>query len=411
MFKLKFTASNKKTIEQLKESGLKKYSNLLTDDGFWIQNATLNEMKGIACSLNRLDINPIQVEIVGHEDVEFKYDDVLKKVFLSDLSEKWEVEQSVMYAINAFETVEHFEDKFNKSVLLFSQSEVEEASVGLFEDMRYYSLRFKINTFDRIQKFYQKNIDFGESKDVWAKAHSTESLKEILVSTENESVTREELFQLFNIMPNMQDSIIPILIFEGVLYSRIEEDDELRYIKQSDVSNKKIELAKGGDRSNTRVIEIDGEVELMVQKVMTQKFMLRTRFHNKELVDLADTEYLLKPMIGTRSREDNGDSISFRGAYNRFLNCKEQFEANIDHKNFTPKTIQQCGKAYYVSRFIEEGAELPDALRMTCKRFGDWTYLEDESKENGIQANRQRVARLKKVWEVYENDGSKGKRA
>lgn len=404
MLKLKFEADYKEISKILTENGDKALVKFINEDGYWLAEATLPQMKKLGVALNNLDSSiEVKATLEDYEGVDFVYDDILKKIFLVDLSERWEVQKSLEYAINAMESVEVFEKKYGKSFMFFTTEEVEETAVGLFDHRLYYSLRFRINLYDRVQKFYDKDVGIGENAKSWLLAYNAENLGELLQAAGDEVLTRDELIKLFEIMPNMQDSIIPILIFEGVRYSKTEETDELRYLKSNNVKDGKLILEPGGSKADSRIIEIDKDVEMMIQKAMTQKLMIRVVKHNKHLVETVDSPYVLRPVKGVRMRDDNSLAMSRSGVYNRINLCQDQFEATMDGKKFTPKLLEQCGKSYYVSKFMSEGMSLQEALSSTLKRFGDWTYLEDESREMAVETNRSRMWRLEKIWEVFEN--------
>ena len=390
---------NQKVIE-IKEIG-EKISNVISIEKF-IENKNLFEdnsievMKKIAVLMDEYgDIGEL---IVTERHIDFKYNDTMKKIFLLDLSEKWIAEISMNTAINALEEVSKYEDKFGKSVLDFDEEEIKYSIIDMFSGLMYHKLRSTVNIIARLQEFYK---DLKESEYEWRAYGKVEALRKTLGGKISQDiVTKKDLLNLISVMPNAQESIIPLLIFEGVNFSKVEEMDELRYLKASDVQGNKI-IIHG---KNSRVLDIDNEVAEALEKAINAEYLFKTVQHELRYIELEDTEFILRPSILSRKRKDTSydmSVMSFRGVYSRFSLCREQIESTMYDVPFSPKAIENFGKVYYVTRYIADGLDMYEAIRKTLKRFGTWRYGGEN--ENVTPHNVQLVNRLKNLWLVHSS--------
>ncbi|TNV68916.1 hypothetical protein [Trichococcus shcherbakoviae] len=361
----------------------------------WFSEVDIEVLKKICTIAN--DYNDIlDLELQGKEDLEYMYDDVLKKLFLHALSNKWVSAISITSAINVLQIIEKKEEKFKKSVIQFEESEIKESMHDLFGRSYYFRLRQGINIFSKLQTFYKEYIHMTAN---WEKYKDRKTIEEIIgQDVKKDIVTKKDLFDLISVMPNVQESIIPLLIFEGVSFSKIEEMDELRYLKASDVRGNKIFI--GG--ANERILDIDDEVVDALSKAINSEYLFKTVQHEFKYVELEYSEYILRPTILSRKRNDTSydkDIMSFRGVYSRFLLCKDLIESTMYDVPFSPKILENFGKVYYVNKYLGEGIDVYDAIRKTLVRFGNWEGDIEKNKSN--VKNVQMVNRLKKIWDLY----------
>ena len=356
----------------------------------------IETMKKIAVIMD--DYSNIGELIVSDRNLKFEYNDTMKKIFLLDLSEKWIAEISMNTAINALEEVSKYEKKYLKSVLDFNEEEIKYSIIDMFSGLMYHKLRSTVNIIARLQEFYK---ELREPKFEWRTYGKVEILRKTLGGKINQDiVTKKDLLDLVSIMPNVQESIIPLLIFEGVNFSKVEEMDELRYLKASDIKGNKI-IIRG---ANARVLDIDNEVAEALEKAINAEYLFKTVQHELRYVELEDTEFILRPSILSRKRKDTSydmSVMSFRGVYSRFSLCREQIESTMYDVPFSPKAIENFGKVYYVTRYIADGLDMYEAIRKTLKRFGTWRYGGEN--ENVTPHNVQLVNRLKNLWLVHSS--------
>lgn len=361
----------------------------------WFEKVDTEALKKICVVINDYN-NILVIELQEREDLVYKFDDTLKKLFILALSDKWLSEISISSVINVFKIIENKEEEFNKSVMQFQESEIEESMIDLFGRSYYFRLRQGINIFSKLQLFYKGYINMTASWETYKDQQRIEGI--IGQEVKRDIVTKKDLLNLISIMPNVQESIIPLLIFEGVSFSKIEELDELRYLKASDVRGNKIFIAG----SNERVLDIDDETAEALSMAIDAEYLFKTVHHEFKYVELEDTEYILRPMISSRKRNDmsyDKEVMSFRGIYSRFLLCKDLIESTMYDVPFSPKILENFGKVYYVNKYIGEGIDVYDAIRKTLLRFGNWEG--DIEKNKSSARNVQMVNRLKKIWDLY----------
>ena len=396
-FNKSFYEENKKEIKRRLDSEgievqiLDEISNKLD----WFSDVDIDVLKKICIIAN--DYNDIlDIELQGKEDLEYMFDDVLKKLFLHALSNKWVSDISITSAINVLQIIEKNEEKFKKSVIQFEESEIEESMIDLFGRSYYFRLRQGINIVSKFQTFYKDYINMTASWETYKHQKRIEGI--IGQEVKRDIVTKKDLLNLISIMPNVQESIIPLLIFEGVSFSKVEERDELRCLKASDVRGNKIFI--GG--LNERILDIDDVVADALSKAINSEYLFKTVHNELNYVELEDNEYILRPAITSRKRIDTSydkDVMSFRGVYSRFHLCKEFIESTMYDIPFSPKILENFGKVYYINKFIGEGVGVYEAIRMTLIRFGAWEGDVDHNKNS--PTNVQMVNRLKKIWSLY----------
>lgn len=377
----------------VEESSLGKVSNKTN----WFGKVDIEALKKICVVINDYN-NILVIELQEREDLVYKFDDTLKKLFILALSDKWLSEISISSVINAFKIIENKEEEFNKSVMQFQESEIEESMIDLFGRSYYFRLRQGINIFSKLQLFYKGYINMTASWETYKDQQRIERI--IGQEVKRDIATKKDLLNLISIMPNVQESIIPLLIFEGVSFSKIEELDELRYLKASDVRGNKIFIAG----SNERVLDIDDETAEALSMAIDAEYLFKTVHHEFKYVELEDTEYILRPTILSRKRNDTSydkDIMSFRGAYSRFLLCKDLIESTMYDVPFSPKILEKFGKVYYVNKYLVEGIDVYDAIRKTLLRFGDWEGDVEKNKSN--PSNVQMVNRMKRIWDLYSS--------
>lgn len=406
---LNFTASE----QLIKLISSRKLANIVFEDGEWAVGLKDSELAtlGYLISNNKIDeeVNPIFEEESKNP---FIFNQASKSIFIAHLSNIWESESSVEYAQLALEEVESYEIKFNKSLLLFSEDETVQTINSLGDRFSFYGLKFRIKIYKDYYNFYAKEYGIKEKDNLWARYQTTKNLSEILsVDEEERNLTRDDLMSLFNTLINSQQGIIPLMIFEGVYMSRIDERDELRNLMKSDVHTKHISVraytdekdGRGFNMSVDRKLEMDQDVMKCIAKTSLSENMIRINKHDFESIDLIDTPYILRSMKGRRMKEDSQSQIlSYGGAYNRFKECRKQMDSiSSQFDDFSIKYIANCGKSYYIKRYMEGGMSETEAIIKTLKRFGDWNTNGHHSQEVKLDTNKVRIARLRRSYSMY----------
>lgn len=392
---------------KLTEMGLKnakKKIEKLEKSNDWIEDFSEKDLKLIVNAVCDLNSEMTKVKIEDEDDINYKYDDLRKKAFLLSLSSQVESIATVMKAAATFDFLEKDEEKKNKCVLKFTNSDIEETLIDLFGEMKYHRLRSRLKVLSRFSEFYGHEEDLGN----WKTYSHPDKIYSVLGDIEeNKIYTKDDLISLFEMTRNPQESIIPILIFEGAKFSKIEDLDEVRHIKKNDLLDGKLRLTGNGEGKTTeREIEIDSATERMIKQAAAQKLFIKDKGNYQRILNMVDSEYVLRPNIAGKIKSSDGEknnkTISFRGAYDRIKNVKENTELEWSRIDFTPQGISNCGKIHYINRLVTEGMDVYDAIRETLKRFGEWKYSEDGRRDVSLPHNTQNVNRLFKLWELYK---------
>jgi len=375
------------------------YADIILSTVDWVEKIDDDVLKALVTEMDKYD-TILDVTLIDSTDVKFTSSDSMKKLFLINLSSEWESSITVQSAVNALLAIEQKEIEFGKLSINFSEEEITESMSHLLGDMRYHRLRNRINIISKMQKFYEKYITIDAR---WEEFKGQKEISRILGQEFQEYVlTRKDLIDLSKIMANVQDTVIPILLFEGVRLSKIDDFDELRYLKKSDFKGNKL-VIRGNGSMAPREISIDREVGDVIQEAIEQEMLIKVSKFQPFLKPLEDTDYIIRKTVSSRARKDTSyedDVMSFRGAYSRIVSCRSQLEALLYDIPFSPQSISTAGKVYYVNRYIAEGLDVYDALRKTLVRFGVW-YGDPEADKKDPK-NRQLINRLKDVWLVHK---------
>lgn len=395
-----FETHKKKIEKELVADGIKiEIMEKLKNNAKWYTYVDKEVLKKIVVALDGIN-SDLKVELSEQENLDFQYCDSLKKLFLLDLSEEWIYDSTLHAAISALKVIEEKERLFNKCVIEFTETEIKASLATLLGDLKYHRLRNRINVISKLQFFYEGHVSMVAK---WEEFKGQKIISELLGQEFNEHVlTKKDLVDLSETMANVQDSVIPILIFEGVRVSKVDDMDELRYLKKSDFLGNKL-IIKGNGKKEAREITIDTEVSDIINEAISQDYMLRMVKHEPILVPLEETDYIIRKTISSRKRIDTSyddEIMSYRGVYSRLNVCRNELEALLYDIPFSPQSIATAGKVYYVNRYIAEGLDVYDALRKTLVRFGVW-YGDPEADKKDPK-NRQLIIRLKDVWLVHK---------
>ena len=363
----------------------------------WFEDYNEEDLKELVFGLSSIE-GLLDITIM-EDSKKYNKQDSIKKLFLIHLSEKWESDITISFALNTMNTISGLERKFDKSVLEFNSDEIHESIIDLFSEMQYHKLRYQINILSKLQEYYGEQV---ANPHQWRDFKDTEVLRDIIGDEAKEHVlTKKDLIDLTRVMPNLQDSIIPLLIFEGVALSKVDDIDEIRYLKKNNLDGHRLEIRGNEENENTnRVIELSKDVAELLEDAINQEFIEKKVMSELRIVELEDTKFVLRPAVKARPKVNENEDmniLSFRGAYSRINLCKEYIEAFLYDIKFTPKSIETFGKVFYITKFVNEGYDDIEAIVMTLQRFGNW------HPENGKRdaRNSQQISRLRKVWNVY----------
>lgn len=338
-------------------------------------------------------------------DLVFGYSDILKKLFLFELSKEWELDIAIKRAIAIFKEIEVFEKELNKVIFLFTKEEIEETIVTLFKDQKYYKMKLRLNLFSKYEKLWKGVVVRSDKEPSWNDYLKKNKFADILGGRHDETtlVTREDLLSLFKQSPTPQNAIIPILIFEGVKLAESPTDDEVRRLKISDIKKDKI-VIRDHDGGVNREVIIDAQTIELILLAASQTKVYKPFNGTISIVPYLKSPYVLKPIdvkiaYNSDSKEDER-AITYRGAYDRMLNIRSLAESLGYERDLTISLVAKSGKINSINKYISSGMDRYDAIRKTLMRFGEWNKTGDYIEEKKLPSNRQLVNRLGKEYKA-----------
>ncbi|WP_441650698.1 hypothetical protein ACTMD7_00110 (plasmid) [Enterococcus faecalis] len=338
-------------------------------------------------------------------DLVFGYSDILKKLFLFELSKEWELDTAIKRAIAIFKEIEVFEKELNKVIFLFTKEEIEETIVTLFKDQKYYKVKLRLNLFSKYEKLWKGVVVRSDKEPSWNDYLKKNKFADILGGRHDETtlVTREDLLSLFKQSPTPQNAIIPILIFEGVKLAESPTDDEVRRLKISDIKKDKI-VIRDHDGGVNREVIIDAQTIELILLAASQTKVYKPFNGTISIVPYLKSPYVLKPIdvkiaYNSDSKEDER-AITYRGAYDRMLNIRSLAESLGYERDLTISLVAKSGKINSINKYISSGMDRYDAIRKTLMRFGEWNKTGDYIEEKKLPSNRQLVNRLGKEYKA-----------
>lgn len=414
---IRFETSNPNVIAHALESS-PKFSELakFIKGEYWAEEMSRDQTFKLGNALVELyldmDVNSVLEYEDTHEDVKkleffeggnpnenfcFEVDDLRKKLFLFVNSIQWNTLNTLTKAINALAYIEETELEMEKSVLNFDNEEVIQAIVNLYQG-RGLSLRSTVQAVS-IASRYSSSFD-GGSKKSWRYNQSLASISKLMGSdqTISDSLVEEYIHSYFKEDANPQYSIVPLLIFEGVKLSTIDEEDELRYIREEDIYENGIFLKSGNPNSEGRFIELDKDVVRMVQEALHQEFYfgVMKRAQNPRF---RNTGYLIKPV----ELSDVFSNLSYHGVSKRYREFQNYLEEKTGEK-VTARTLTDYGKVRAVNQFSELGNDERTSIVKSLQRFGEFDYYLAGgiyNRKNIDETNETRIFRLKNLRKVY----------
>lgn len=423
MYTIKFDKQSVHTLNNLDLKNIKVDANGLLIDFLDIKNWF--KLSKIIYEKNLSDL--VDSEIVYYDTIEKSFAEMIyskfneyskfktiKQIFLADIMSDWISKQNIRKAIETLHFVEPFEERFNKPAFLFNEDETTEVILGLYEDRKFFSLRFKLKVLKDYQNFYRKELDLSNKTNFWEKYYTLNRLQELLnEDIKNINITKKMLLDLFSNMMNPQQSIVPLLVFEGLTFSKKYDPDEIRGLLKTNIEPHSIFVPAVTDKVDShgfrikidRKIEIDDEVYQALLKTMNTKDMFFIGRYGYLTEELKNTPFLLTTVEKRKQRSDGNEWISNDGLNSRLLVCKENMEVrHSEIADFRTTYIANCGKAHYIKKYMSEGQKETEAIINTLKRFGEWNSCGDLSKEKMNATNKIRISRLRTSYPLYDNE-------
>lgn len=346
-------------------------------------------------------------------ETDFKINPTQKKIFLAYLSDIWESDVSIYFASKFLEEIEEFEAEYGKQFIEFDEDETIAYIQGMRGRNSFHSLKRKINVGMKYFDFYMSPFGLNKKQNFWRKYNLTKTLVKIVKLDNSErNLTKEDLLNLSDSTVSPQQSIIPILLFEGLSYSK-GETDTLRFLKKEDIKENGIFIkAYTNDRDESgfklsvdRFIDLDEDVMDVLIQASQSRSIARIWRSELGVLELKDSVYVLRAAEGKRS-SSGGDEISYGGVYERLQYCHTQLEAmGLVLDSLGRIYISNCGKSHYIKKYMNEGCTEREAVIKTLKRFGEWNYGDNTSEEEEarLKTNKARISRLTHSYSMYLN--------
>ena len=342
----------------------------------------------------------LDIEIEGHENLSFNYENLNKKTLLIILSTNWEKKFTIERAILNMASLEVYEDVLGKCVRFFNNDEIVKTVIDLHEKYQYYGMRARLHLLSMYQRMFEDKEDKSKNEKntiSWKFYSEPKNLRKIFVDSniKEDIVTKKDLLTLAEQMENAQEAIIPLLIFEGVKFSAEEDVDELRSLRTENLIGNQLVIRGGRER----VIDLTEDVVEIVRDAIDEDYIVTEVFGNQREYLIQKSEYIVRRSITTGYDHMQEGITKYRGVYSRMTKCREIFESLVYDIPFTPKKIELFGKIHFINKYVSEGREVAEAIKLTLQRFGDWKF--GESKKVGAY-NHQLTHRLKTQWEIYK---------
>ena len=385
---------------------------------YWLEGMTDKEVIELGNALHELHLE-IEVTLIykdtdeplmqanhfenadDSELLEYSFNDIQKKMFIVIRSRMLDTEKSVTQVIDTLVEADKFESQIGTSILYINEEEIIELIDTLYQGQQLLTLHRKVSLLSRYSTSYS-----GTNIEVWEKHRPLRALGKLVGVDQkiSDSAMKNLLEGYFAESENPQSAIIPILIFEGVKLSTIDEDDELRFIKTHDIYPNGIMLRGNSKDSKGRFIQLD-ETTMSAVRIASAQTIYRGAVKRSVDVPFLETGYLIKPTID--SNNQNG-VMGYQGALKKYKLFQSEVKDIPNLPNMTVTKMREFGKVYNINSLLANGAVLDSALVSTLQRFDDFEFTlethSDEEKSIIYENNRSRIYRLHSLWVAYGGD-------
>ncbi|KRL08033.1 hypothetical protein [Liquorilactobacillus hordei] len=325
--------------------------------------------------------------------IDYKFDHNLKAAFIAQRSRELENYSNVKKIIKILNQVEQFEIEKNKSILQFNFEDMLDI-ISYYRNnfinyMTYNNYILVINLFVdySIKKFDELGYKLEKS---WNKNKLFDSIPE------NEKpksfIEADELKRIVRAIDNPQDAVIISLMMNGIKLSRIEEDDEIRNIREDDITGNTIHIRGKFERD----IKLDPEALSIVHEALEQTFYSST---SKTIQTVSRTGYLLR----TYGRSSKNGKMSEYGIQRRLRKIRENYSQFIADRQLTYSTIRTAGRIEFVDdlMYLNKSISLDEAMYESMVKFGDMKESSLNNKKSEDEYYRKYS--LVQNYEKYKN--------
>ncbi|MFT8556609.1 hypothetical protein [Liquorilactobacillus hordei] len=291
----------------------------------------------------------------------FLYDNNIKCLYLSNYSREY-LSKSTLKNINKmFTDIEELEIKNSKSILEFNLDDMIKV-VDFFRHkfinfMTYRTTLLELNNFIKFVAKEYKSVGI-EYKIEW----NYKKLIKVVPDSEKPSPFLEgsEIVKMAMRSDVAQNGIVLILLLNGLKLSRIDENDEIRFLKESDIKDGVIHV--GG--------KFPRDIKLTPREFSLIKDAIEEEYYDTKrnwLSTIPRTGYLLRP-YGENKTTGNLTEV---GIQRRIDIVADKFSDYICDRKFTNSSIRTAGRIRFMDGLVKVGYTVEEAAYLSLERFGD----------------------------------------
>ncbi|WP_071130958.1 site-specific integrase [Enterococcus timonensis] len=338
---------------------------------------------------------------------QFNYYGLLKYLFLIYYSKVF-VEKPLFFTFyNFLIEVEKQEKSAQLPVWEFSRKEVDQYVEANIISAGIDGMSTRMRMLNEMQEFMVNFAHIHNQDNVKGSPWRPKDIGKYVNEAKSRVTARlqlEDIYELAKIADDMQSVVVPLLIFEGVRFTIGAKNDELIFIKKTDINedDRTISIKGRGKSPLNRIIKLTEKSFEIVKAALLQNTSISWDYFSMEFTDspLLDSPYLLRSSHTPRFNEEN-KPVSSAMITSRIREMRELVK-EIGVVEFTGSSIAEDGKIFYIKKFLKETDDIKKAIIMTLKRFGEWNYdhLGEASFELTNDGNKTRFFRMKRKWDA-----------
>ncbi|KRN10779.1 hypothetical protein [Liquorilactobacillus mali] len=292
---------------------------------------------------------------------QFLYDNNVKYLYLSNYSKEYLSLSSLKNINKIFTNIEEIEVENNKSIINFDLEDMNKV-VDFFRHkfinfMTYRTTLLELSNFIKFIAKEYKSVGI-EYEVKW----NYKKLIKIIPDSEKPSpfLDGNEIARLAERSDVAQNGVVLILLLNGLRLSRIDENDEIRFLKESDVKDGVIHVHGKFPRD----IKLTPREFSIVQDAIEEEYYDTKR---NWLSTIPRTGYVLRP-YGENKTTANLTEV---GIQKRISNIASKFSDYIVERIFTYSSIRTAGRNRFIDGLVDLGYTLEEAAYLSLERFGD----------------------------------------
>lgn len=308
---------------------------------------------------------------------------------------------------SAFNVLEEAEKQISKSLLDFTEKDINEAIKITAKLLNTERVRAKVQDIKRFMEWYRSSMVTTEDTDINSTAWNefNASTKNITLATSQRHITRQELLDIIKSEGKfeLQTTVMALCAFKGVAKTVHVTTSEISNLKKDDIdiANKAIHLNLV--EGNQRDIEIKDD-ELKFFDELKHNDVGRKPF-SKQLGTLSPTNYLFRNIHSNRG--DSSAPLSYQLVARRLRELANKYVEKYDEYDFNYKTLAHDGQLYFITEWLDKNYDhsasekdnIKDAATIAAFRF---CLINEEQKEDAL-AHRETNEVTKVIQRLARN--------